>query len=147
MPLSQNNTEWSSYLALTSRIRVLNLIASYCHRQVAEAKSRRKLPHYTPNFSNVMKFSPFVSYKGNSQLDLVHQGALYLNAMHQLCLCCVVSPRYHSCSSYDWYIGSISQSHTKSRSTLSSSCSPGVSEHPPGHTQSWNMGFWTTTCI
>lgn len=46
MPLSQNNTEWSSYLTLTFQNKGLKFEASCCHRQETLANSRRKLSHY-----------------------------------------------------------------------------------------------------
>lgn len=42
MPLSQNNIEWSSYLILTSWIKVLSSIASCCHSQVMLDNFREK---------------------------------------------------------------------------------------------------------
>lgn len=46
MPLSQNNTEWSSYLALTSWIRVFSFIDSYCRKQVMSDNDRKKLSYF-----------------------------------------------------------------------------------------------------
>lgn len=56
MPLSQNNTEWSSYLTLTSWIKVVVLIASCCHRQVMSENTWRKLLQV---FSNILTFLLF----------------------------------------------------------------------------------------
>lgn len=56
MPLSQNNTEWSSYLTLTSLIKVLILIASCYHKQAMSENNWRKILEVV---SNILTFSLF----------------------------------------------------------------------------------------
>lgn len=56
MPLSQNNTEWNSYLTLTSWIKVFRLIASCCPRQIVSESTWRKLLQVV---SNILPFSLF----------------------------------------------------------------------------------------
>lgn len=72
MPLSQNNTEWSSHLVLTSWIRVLNLIASYCHRHWPTVE--RNYPTILSQFKQYVKVFTlcFIQLKDILQINWVH---------------------------------------------------------------------------
>lgn len=95
MPLSQNNIEWSSYLALTSWIRVLDLIVNYCHIQVALANSRRKLPPRYSKFQNCTKvFSLFHN---------AVEGNLHINCTWILYNCILITCIFQVNLS-DWYL-------------------------------------------
>lgn len=79
MPLSQNNTEWSSYLALTFWIKVLSLMAGCCHRQVLLDNTWRKLLQVASNIA--VFFTVYSSDSENCFLKCYQLFLLFKNSL------------------------------------------------------------------